>query len=296
MTVNEMNNKPSSHTPSDWDIYRSQWDDLPLLSKGESKEIRIIDKNYVIVRMIPSLYSYTQNRSAMINGTDHIRLRIFEFIASLLRESGILVAAHAFGSDYYVTNRIYLHGTDCVPPIEVIVKGRHVGTPKHNLYRIQDYLDRSGDIIKPDTAHSPYVRFDYTNPLADSDGNRLRDECIPSGLAERFINTKAAEETAIFCFSLIYAFLSTRGIRLDDICLKIDSSGRVIFGEISPDCFRATYVGHAPDFQRASGTDKSKDTFRRGSAPEQVLESYRSFLKLITEPAIRAPISPFASF
>jgi len=279
-------------TETRWDALRRDWESLEILSRGESKDIRIVDDDHVMVRMIPSLYSYTQNRSAMIEGTDTARLRSFERLAAVLREGGIPLATVAFGEDYYVTRRLKRDGADHVPPLEVIVKGRHVGTPKHALYRIENHETLTGERFRPDRPHTPYVRFDYTNPLSDDAGRRLRDECVPSQLAAHFIDVAAAEHTALAAYSRLFAFLSMRGIRLDDICFKIDHTGRVIFGEISPDCMRAVWIGEDRDFFDAGGQDASKDTFRAGSSEEVVKSRYDRFVALLDQP-IRAPVSPF---
>ena len=167
-----------------------------------------------MVRMIPSLYSYTHNRSAMINGTDTSRLESFRTLTNVLQSSEVQVAAVAFGEDYYVTRRQKKDGVDYVPPIEVIVKARHVGTPKHNLYRIGDCKPLREGFFLPDRPHAPYVRFDYTNPLMDAQNRRLRDEWIPSQLAAHFIDVPAAEQTALAAFCSLYAHLSMCGIRL----------------------------------------------------------------------------------
>lgn len=277
----------------DWHSHRLRWQDLTLLKRGESKEIRIVNDDLVMVRMIPSLYSFTQNRSATIDGTDLARLRSFEILTRVLRAAGLQVAVLAFGDDYYVTRRLRMHGRDHVPPIEVIVKARHVGTPKHSLYRISDHPTRDGDRIIPGQPHPPYVRFDYTNPLKDDAGQRLRDECLPAGLADRFIDTQSAEQTAIAAFCALYGHLSQCGIRLDDICFKIDHTGQVIFGEISPDCMRAVWLGNAQDFFANPGEDRSKDTFRAGSQPQDVRNSYDRFVAALETP-LRPAISPFA--
>lgn len=277
---------------SDWGDMRDVWDSLPLLTRGESKEIRILDDDHVMVRLIPSLYSFTRNRSAMIDGTDTERLESFRILSSVLSAAGLHMAVVAFGPDYYVTRRLRVDGDDSVPPIEVIVKARHVGTPRHTLYRIADHPTRDRRRILPNRPHTPYVRFDYANPLQDDAGRRLRDECVPTGLADCFIDTTCAERTAMAAFCALYAHLSRHGIRLDDICLKIDRSGSIIFGEISPDCMRSVWVGKAQDFFNDAGEDRSKDTFRAGSRPDAVLCTYRRFNEALSVP-LRDVVSPF---
>ncbi len=276
-----------------WNEVRAAWHSLEVLRRGESKEIRIVDDDHVIVRLIPSLYSYTQNRSAMIEGTDVARLKSFQRLAAALKRGGIDVATLAFGDDYYISRRLKKDGRDHVPPLEVIVKARHVGTPKHNLYRIEDHPTLQNAYFRPDQPHAPYVRFDYTNPLTNTAGERLRDECIPNQLAAHFIDVVAAEQTAMTAFSCLFAHLSSCGIRLDDICFKIDHTGRVVFGEISPDCMRAVWIGEESDFFGLKGEDTSKDTFRSGSSADVVKNRYDRFVALLNRP-LRPPVSPFA--
>ncbi|MTI44617.1 hypothetical protein JM93_02484 [Roseibium hamelinense] len=276
----------------DFKAARSNWDQLRPLCRGESKDIRIVDDHHVMVRMIPSLYSYTQNRSAMIEGTDTARLRSFEALTTVLRRAGVSVAAVAFGEDYYVTRRLKHDGADYVPPIEVVVKARHVGTPKHALYKISEHRTLTNSRFLPDRPHQPYVRFDYTNPLKSDDGTRLRDECIPTQLAAQFMDAAAAEHTALAAFAALYGHLSACGIRLDDICFKIDHTGRAIFGEVSPDCMRAVYVADQEDFFGEAGTDTSKDTFRAGSSEDTVRQKYDRFVHLLGR-KIRPAVSPF---
>src|ERR1700677_4313981 len=81
-----------------------------------------------IVRLKPTVYSYTQMRDGVIPGTDQLRLRATEIMWGWLQDTGIDVPVHHIGRDYYVIDVVK------APPIEVVVKAAHVGTPKHRLY------------------------------------------------------------------------------------------------------------------------------------------------------------------
>ncbi len=143
-------------------------------------------------------------------GTDIARLRSFEILNGVLRDAGVHTTAVHFGEDFYIAERMQLSGRDYCPPLEVVVKGRHVGTPKHALYRIENYPTLSRTAFEADKPHAPYVRFDYTNPLHDEDGKRLRDECVPAGLAAHYMDTDRAEHTAMSAFKTLFVFLSAR--------------------------------------------------------------------------------------
>jgi phosphoribosylaminoimidazole-succinocarboxamide synthase len=283
-----------TYTQAYFNALRDRFEDLPLLSRGESKEIRIIDDNAVMVRLIPSLYSYTKNRCAMISGTDKLRLEATKILWAVLEENGVKTSVIYVGEDYYVSQRICDLGEDHIPPIEVIVKACHVGTPKHSLYNIGKFQTRQGGYFKDNQPHPPYVRFDYTNPLTDDQGNRLEDKCLSDDMAECFIDTKKAKATALSAFSILYKYLSARGVRLDDICFKIDASGEIVFGEISQDCMRAVKVAaHSSSFNEVDG-DLSKDTFRKGASDEEVLAKYQGFNEIISQAATREELEPMS--
>lgn len=287
-----MTKNKETYTPAYFNALREQFEELPLLNRGESKEIRIIDDNSVMIRLIPSLYSYTKNRCAMISGTDKLRLEATRILWSVLQENGVKTSVIYVGHDYYVSQRISHFGADYIPPIEVIVKACHVGTPKHSLYNIGKFQTRQGRYFKDNQPHPPYVRFDYTNPLTDDKGNRLEDKCLSDDMAECFIDTRKAKATALAAFSILYKHLSARGIRLDDICFKIDASGEVIFGEISQDCMRAVKVEQNSNSETDS--DLSKDTFRKGASDEEVLSKYKSFNEIISQEATKEELEPMS--
>jgi phosphoribosylaminoimidazole-succinocarboxamide synthase len=287
-----MTKNKETYTPAYFNALREQFEELPLLNRGESKEIRIIDDNSVMIRLIPSLYSYTKNRCAMISGTDKLRLEATRILWSVLQENGVKTSVIYVGHDYYVSQRIIHLGADYIPPIEVIVKACHVGTPKHSLYNIGKFQTRQGRYFKDNQPHPPYVRFDYTNPLTDDKGNRLEDKCLSDDMAECFIDTRKAKATALSAFSILYKHLSARGIRLDDICFKIDASGEVIFGEISQDCMRAVKVEQNSNSETDS--DLSKDTFRKGASDEEVLSKYKSFNEIISQEATKEELEPMS--
>src|SRR5438270_6118873 len=55
---------------------RAHFEELPLLIEGESKIVRQINEELVIIKLKPTLFSYSANRTAVVEGTDELRLRI----------------------------------------------------------------------------------------------------------------------------------------------------------------------------------------------------------------------------
>ncbi|MBI1902441.1 MAG: hypothetical protein HYS13_15170 [Planctomycetia bacterium] len=158
-------------------------------------------------------------------------------------------------------------------PVEVVVKRRHIGTPKHRYRFIEQYPTRAGKILAADAEYPELqVRFDWRNPVRDSSGQRLADEIMSEQFADLYIDVPKARSLAIAAFEALATFLSGRGLVLDDICFFIDRDGRCIFSEISPDCLRARAVGEG---------SLDKDVWRAGGGSELLTEKWTKFLERI---------------
>lgn len=237
----------------------ARFDELPLIHEGESKILRELTPGLVAIKLKPTIYSMSANRYESVEGTEALRLSASTILWQVLRDAGLSVAVLDIADDCYVAPHVD------APPIETIVKAALVGTPVH-LYRgITDHRTRDGTRLRVGGEHPPYVRFDWRNPLPH------KDECLPNWLANRFIDTAAASETAFAAFSALRAFLMKRRIEILDICFFIDTSGHTIFGEISPDCMRCKYLG----------SDLDKDLWRKGRSKSEVHDGWRQFLDLI---------------
>jgi phosphoribosylaminoimidazole-succinocarboxamide synthase len=236
------------------------FEQLPLVEEGQSKIVRLVDKSTVAVRLKPTVHTYAFKRTGEIPGIERLRLKASMILWQLLLDHGLPVAVTAASERCYICHRVD------APPIEVIVKAYHVGTPSR-LYRgMSERPTRAGELIRSDCPHPPYVRFDWRNPFPE------RDECLPVELADRFIDTAKAKRLALDAFSVLNAFFAKREMILQDICLFIDCGGDWLFGEISPDCMRVKYRGCAID----------KDLWRSGKSEAEVLRGWTSFLELIS--------------
>jgi phosphoribosylaminoimidazole-succinocarboxamide synthase len=145
----------------------------------------------------------------------------------------------------------------------VVVKSRHVGTPKHIYKGLETMPTRNGQRILNGSEHTPYVRFDWRNPLPQ------RDECMPLDLADYFIDTQEAKTTALAAFGKLRDYMVERGLHLIDICLFITADGREIFSEISPDCMRFEFLSRQGVSNESDLTD------------ERLIQRWSRFLELI---------------
>ncbi|GAB4193339.1 MAG: hypothetical protein OHK0022_08070 [Roseiflexaceae bacterium] len=265
------------------------FDALPLVAAGESKEVRYQGGGRVAIRLRPSVYSYTYNRYGLVPGSDRLRLEATALLARVLDRAGVAHAFEHFDPDAgLITAQLLLeptpegwrfHPDDLgnstppqIAPIEVVVKAAHVGTPRHRYYQTEHYPTRSGALIAAgDPYPAPIVRFDWRNPLHDAQGNRLADEPLASDMAELWINTARAADLARRAFAALSAFLGGRGLRLLDICFFIDRDGGLIFSELSPDCMRVTAADDSLD----------KDIWRAGGSSELLLAKWTRFVELI---------------
>jgi phosphoribosylaminoimidazole-succinocarboxamide synthase len=88
-------------------------------------------------------------------------------------------------------------------------------------------------------------------------------------------NVPAAKKLAREAFEWIEELFASKGLRLIDICFFIDSSGRVLFGEISPDCMRVR------DMASDEGEALDKDEWRSGGDPKAVLWRYGRLYSIV---------------
>ncbi len=255
MTSEELNHFSFQH-------WRRCFNELPIVSEGHSRVVRLIDEETVIIVLKPALYSIMENKVQLAIETDRIRLRCSEVFWRVLKSNGVSLPIITVGEDYYISRRVN------APPIEVVVKAAHVGTPKHIYKGMHRARTRDGNLVTADGLHPPYVRFDWRNPLPD------RDECMPIGLADRFIDTVVAQKTVLRAFDIMSYFLIGRGIILLDVCFFVSTDGLEIFGEISPDCLRFRWDSTVNEDDLATYKDL-----------DVIIGRWSQFLRLIEVPA-----------
>lgn len=237
----------------------ARFESFPLFCEGESKIVREITPELVIVRMKPTLFSYKANRAGVVAGTDSLRLQISRILWQCLADAGVAIPVKGVGTQSYISEKV------TPVPIEVIVKAAQVGTPKHIYTHMGEIPTRYGSYIQPGDLHEPYVRFDWRNPLPG------KDECMPIWLADQYIDTQEAEKTALKSFKALQDLMVPKGLHLQDICFFVTQDGKGVYGEVSPDCMRVKY----------EGDDLDKDVFRQGKSDDVVLSKYGRFLELI---------------
>lgn len=281
-------------------LTRGEFDALPLVVEGESKEVRYAGSGQVVIRFKPTIYSFTANRAGVVEGSDVLRLRASKVFTEVLRAAGIDHAYREVTDRWVLADLILQPRCDQVPepfrpvdmtpeglaalsvapPIEVVVKRMHSGTSKHRYFGMSghplraDHPIYAGFTFGPEGAYpQPIVRFDWRNPLLDDEGRRLADEVLCESQAEWFIAIAPARQTALRVFDAMTDFLNEHDVVCYDLCLFVTTDGRKVFGEISQDCGRYRH------FDMGS---LDKDVWRAGGSSEQVLEKWQTLLDVIS--------------
>ena len=256
------------------------FESLPLLVRGDSKEIRLLTPRIALAQLLPTVYSYTYNRYGVAPGTDAVRTR---FTAELFRAMAAEPGAFQLCSAYLglVSTPIGMLLAEKVVDtcnLEVRVKRFHIGSPLHRyLYTEQHPTRHQGKPLQRWSRFpEPVVCFDWRHPLQDESGKRLADEPLPDDYAALWIDDlHHAKKLARNAFLWIEQRFARAGLRLVDICFFIDCTGSVLYGEVSPDCMRVR------DVAAANTEVLDKDSWRSGDSPEAVLAKYEKLYSLV---------------
>lgn len=267
---------------------------LPLVVEGESKEVRYAGKGKVVIRLKPTVYSYTHNRVGSVPGSSEARLSTIMALLPALRQAGIHHTYEQVNDRWIVSTLVLQPAIKDEPlpfrpsdmdaraiaalpmatPLEVVVKRVHSGTPKHRYWAMGSYPMRNGRHVSTDQPYPTIVvRFDWRNPMQSPAGERLADEVLPEDMAAWFIDTKLARQTATKTFRALEVKMAACGLELWDICFFIAQDGRVVFGEISPDGMRV---------RAADGGALDKDLWRSGGSSDQVLKKWQELAELLS--------------
>lgn len=253
---------------------RFEFCSLPKVARGESKEIRLLTPKITLAKLLPSVYSFTNNRYGVAPGTELVRARfsaeIFRYMA---RQPGPHHMANAFLGLVESSEGPLLAEHLVVPSnIEIRVKRYHIGSPLHRYLYTERHSTAHGGrpLERWSRFEQPVICFDWRHPLRDDQGRRLADEPLPDDYAALWLDdAQHAKKLARDCFEWMEVLFNAKGLKLIDICYFIDSSGTVLFGEISPDCMRV----------RSRAADDSdaldKDEWRSGGEPDAVLRRYQ---------------------
>ena len=261
------------------------FDALPDMIEGESKIIKKLTDKIVIEKFKPTVYSYTNNRYGIADGTDNVRLK---FSAELYRQlahytdtidnipvSSFVAEVKNEQGHFMIQQKV----NSC--NLEIRIKRYHIGSPLHRYKYTEEYSTVIGDkkpLVKWSRFEFPVVCFDWRNPLKDHEGNRLADEPISDDYAMIWMNNVPyAKEMARNLFLWIEDLFFQKGIVLIDMCIFVDESGKLIYGEVSPDCMRIRW--DSADLENSKPL--CKDNWRKGNSSDELLAQYNNLYDII---------------
>lgn len=201
---------------------------LPLVIKGESKEVRYAGNGQVVIRFLPTIYSFTANRCGIVPGSEVLRLRASKIFLEVLRQANIKHAYQEVNDRFVLATLVLPHEAEFAkyntlvfvppdlseaeiaalpkaPPIEVIVKWYHGGTSKHRYVGMCGAKVRANHplysdmMIEAEGAYpAPIIRFDWRNPLNQTGrGTKLVHQILEPDLHERVLEDSFAGEVAV---------------------------------------------------------------------------------------------------
>lgn len=221
--------------------------------RGRSKALYAFDERRYLVRLLPTLDSFTYGRHEEVPGTAELRLDFFERAVERLGAAGVRTAfIERAGPDLYIAERC----SD--PPFEVIVKRFAHGS----TLRKYPGLFEEGHRFR-----TPVVKFDFRTDPEDQ-------PIAPDYLREYGDDPDELAMLARAAFEALAAWLEPRV--LVDICFVFgrDALGRYrCTSEVSPDGMRL----RAPD-----GTPLDKDLFRRGATHEAIRQAWRTLVESLS--------------
>ncbi len=242
----------------------------PIITRGESKEIRSLNDKFDVIQLIPSIYSHKKKRAGIIEGTDLLRMKLSRNIRYLLAKHHILHTWKYIGDSYIVVEKL----KEEPPPIEVVIKSRYEGTDKYRYVGLDKYRSRLTGmpiVLEQNLYDKLYVRFDWRNSNQHPEG----DVCMSESLADHLINVTDARYLASETFQIIQKFYKKLNIELWDMCLFITRDGKRIFSEISQDNARYKYI--------PTSESLDKDSWRSGNSSDDVKEKWTKLSNMVDE-------------
>ena len=210
--------------------------------RGRSKTVYDLGDGYCLVRLVPSLHSFTYRREALVPGTDRLRLAFFAKAAARLKEAGVPCAFVET-----VDDTSYISRYCPTPPFEVIVKNVANGS----TVRKYPGLFPPGHVFG-----GPVVKFDYR---VDPEDQPIAEDY----LREYGLDPVPMRQIALRTNEVLRDWLAPR--TLWDFCIILGEDGDggyTIASEVSPDGMRLKDV---------DGSALDKDLFRTGREPAEIL-------------------------
>jgi phosphoribosylaminoimidazole-succinocarboxamide synthase len=232
--------------------------------EGKSKAFYEREDGSWLMRFKPHLRSITWKREEDIGGTEELRMLACDRIFTICEAAGLKTHRNGSlvkGTDGYLMPVLPMRGI----PIEWIARYEAAGS----LVRLFPSLVKEGQKFP-----NPLLKYDFKQDLkvAGVDDPTLNESYI-CGLNLLDETQLAHAKTLLLKLAdLLRRTLDKADIDLLDFKVEfgLDKQGELrIMDEVSQDCIRAR--------DRRNGNSLTKDSFRQGKTPREVLDAYRAF-------------------
>lgn len=273
--------------------------------EGESKRVfKDNQSDICLIKLKPTLYSYTNNRYGVVKGTDILRNKLWKTFAKeinreslnilLLGKGKYSIKIHnlmqkliktgkisrkypfitSFLSQVEVDGEIYnvCKYIENQTPLEVVWKKYFLGTMKHNLLNVDKFETKYGSMVEIEGEIPEIVRFDWRNPF-EFNGKRYKDECIPDDFADLWIDVQGAKILCLVVSNIIAEMVAKKGYEFVDTCYFVNMSGSIVYSEITPDGMRLKKKDQSFD----------KDLWRIGKSEEVICEAWNKLYEDLRE-------------
>ncbi|MEV6716641.1 phosphoribosylaminoimidazolesuccinocarboxamide synthase [Lentzea sp. NPDC051208] len=213
---------------------------------GRSKRIWLVRDDLCVVKLIPSLRSFTYDRDELVDGTGPLRLDFYEKAAARLSAAGVECAFRA-----RLAPDTYLADYRPAPPFEVIVKNVATGSTTRKY---------PGLFVDGEPLPRPVVKFDYRvdpedQPIGEDYLRALDlpvDEMYSQALLVNDVLRDWLHPLVLWDFCVIFGF---------------SPDGRIsLISEMSQDCMR---------LRSADGRPLDKDLFRTGASADELVAQWK---------------------
>ncbi|EGX93066.1 hypothetical protein CCM_04438 [Cordyceps militaris CM01] len=288
---------------------------LRQIVEGESKQIYKVESplthhfdNLVLVFLKPTIYSHSKQATAEISGLSAVRASGSRLFLEMLHRAGISHTYHGLSAH----GLIWARSTE-ITQIETVYKELCAGTDKHSFFGMA--ADPNVTLPTGQYKRGPYVRFDWRNPnhvyngvnpathpfyhlMEASVGKNafydkyltgrakpLGDKCVPEELVHSVQAVEASVDWTTRIFFTIQHYLHQIGLEVQDGCVMLDPTGRIMWSEINQDCMR---IKRRERTETTNGSHQGvfdKDVWRAGgsSVKEAILDKWTQLNGLLRE-------------
>jgi phosphoribosylaminoimidazole-succinocarboxamide synthase len=216
---------------------------------GRSKVVYSLPGDRCLIRLVPSLTSFTYRREELVPGTDVLRLDFYERAGAVLRQADVrTVFLERVDDTAYVAQYVPS------PPFEVIVKNVATGST------VRKY---PGLFPEGHRFTTPVVKLDYRT---DPEDQPIAEDY----LREYGMSVPDVKRVALQANAALRDWLAPRDLLDFCVILGVGPDGDYwVNSEVSPDAMRL----RAPD-----GSCLDKDLFRNGADGAEIVQVWKELV------------------